>query len=114
MITEVIRYRIPAAQAEHFEQAYHQTETILRASEHCLGYQLLHGIEEPENWVLLLFWDSVEGHEQGFRREKYFREFFNLVKPFLNQIQEMKHYQISKMAYQAIKTANAAHFNTHA
>jgi quinol monooxygenase YgiN len=97
MTTEVIRYRIPAHQADAFEQAYRQTEPILQNSSHCLGYRLLRGVEEPENWILFLYWDSVQGHEQGFRTEKGFREFFTLVKPFLNQIQEMKHYEDRKM-----------------
>jgi len=99
MITEVIRYKIPAGQAEGFEKAYQSSEPILRNSAHCLGYRLLRGVEEPENWILLLYWDSVEGHEQGFRKEKEFRDFFNLVKPFLNDIREMKHYEDRSMAW---------------
>jgi heme-degrading monooxygenase HmoA len=99
MITEVIRYKVPAEQAEIFEQAYFDSENILQKSKHCLGYELLHGIEEKENWILLLRWDSLEGHEQGFRREAGFSEFFNLVKPFFQQIQEMKHYERRKMEW---------------
>ena len=99
MITEVIRYNIPAEHAEAFETAYREIESILRTSAHYLGYRLLRGVEEPENWVLLLYWDSVEGHEQGFRKEKQFRDFFNLVKPFLNDIREMKHYEDRSMTW---------------
>ena len=97
MTPEVIRYKIPAAQAEAFEKAYHQAEPILQNSKHCLGYRLLQGVEEPENWILILEWDSIEGHEQGFRKEPAFSEFFNLVKPFFQQIQEMKHYEEKTM-----------------
>jgi quinol monooxygenase YgiN len=99
MTIEVIRYKVPAANARGFEQAYHQAEPILRESRHCLGYQLLRGIEEPENWILLLHWDSVEGHEKGFRKEPGFAEFFRLVQPFFEQIQEMKHYEQREMAW---------------
>ena len=87
MTTEIMRYKIPT-EAEAFESAYQKTEPILQNSRYCLGYQLLRGVEEPENWILLLHWDSVEGHEQGFRKETEFRDFFNLVRPFLNQVQE--------------------------
>jgi len=62
--------------------------------------ELLRGIEETENWILLLHWDSLEGHEQGFRREPDFSAFFNLVKPFFQQIQEMKHYERRKMEWE--------------
>ena len=99
MTTEVIRYKIPASQAEAFERAYQQTEPVLQQSRHCLGYRLLRGVEEPQNSILLLHWDSLEGHDQGFRKEKEFSEFFNLVRPFLNQVQEMKHYDETKMVW---------------
>lgn len=92
MTTEIIRYRISTENAQLFEHAYQKAELILQNSKHCLGYRLLRGIEEPQNWILILEWDSVEGHEQGFRKESAFLDFFNLVKPFLQQIQEMKHY----------------------
>ena len=104
MITELIRYNIQPAQAGAFEEAYRQTEKIMKESEHCLGYELLRGIEEPDNWVLLIYWDSVEGHEQGFRTEAGFAEFFKLVKPFFQQIQEMKHYESRNMRWK--KTVN--------
>lgn len=68
MITEIIRYRISTENAQLFEHAYQKGEIILRNSKHCLGYRLLRGIEEPENWILILEWDSVEGHEQGLRK----------------------------------------------
>jgi heme-degrading monooxygenase HmoA len=99
MTTELIRYKIPAGQAAAFEEAYRKTEHILQNSSHCLGYRLLQGVEETENRILLLYWDSVEGHEQGFRQEPAFGQFFALVKPFFSQIQEMKHYHETAMSW---------------
>ena len=39
-------------------------------------------------------WDSVEGHEQGFRSSPRFGEFYSAVRPFLSEIEEMKHYDV--------------------
>jgi quinol monooxygenase YgiN len=97
MTTEIIRYRISAENAQALETVYQKAEPILQGSKHCLGYRLLRGHEEPENWILIIEWDSVEGHEQGFRKEPSFRKFFALVKPFFNDIQEMKHYESRSM-----------------
>lgn len=93
MITEVLRYGIPVGEAAAFEAAYAEAGKILRDSVHCLGFELLHGTEEPVNWVLTIRWTSSEGHLQGFRKSPKFPEFFRLVKPFFAQIQEMKHYE---------------------
>lgn len=89
MVLEYIRYAVPPERSEEFEAAYRQAQGPLQASEHCLGWQLARGIEEPENYILRIEWDSVEGHEQGFRRAPEWRDFFAAVKPFFEQIQEM-------------------------
>ena len=94
MVVEYIRYRIPAEQAEDFAAAYARAATVLDADEHCLGYELARGVEEPENWIVRITWDSVEGHEQGFRTAPHFRDFFAAVRPNVGTIQEMKHYDV--------------------
>lgn len=92
MVIEYIRYVIPSDRAEAFEEAYHDASFALDASEHCLGYELAHGVEEPDNWILRIDWDSLEGHEHGFRTSPEFQTFFTAVRPFVADIQEMKHY----------------------
>ena len=93
MVVEYIRYRIPADRSGGFADAYARAAAILDVDEHCLGYEVAQGVEDPENWTVRITWDSVEGHEQGFRRAPQFREFLALVRPYLDDIQEMQHYQ---------------------
>jgi quinol monooxygenase YgiN len=99
MITEVIRYRIPTDQASSFEMAYAAACKFLSASPHCLGYELLHGSEEPERWVLLIRWASAEAHLGGFRTSAEFPPFFKLVQPYFAQIEEMKHYSGTSLTW---------------
>ena len=96
MILEYVRYRIPAEQGADFIAAYARAATVLDADEHCLGYEIARGLEEPENWVVRITWDSIEGHEQGFRAAPHFSDFFAAVRPFYGAIQEMKHYQVEQ------------------
>ena len=93
MIIEYIRYRINLDQADAFAAAYAQAGTVLDADEHCLAHEVAQGVEEPENWVVRITWDSIAGHEQGFRTAPHFRDFFAAVRPYLSDIQEMKHYR---------------------
>lgn len=92
MVVEYIRYAIPAPMAADFEEAYRQAGALLAADEHCLGHEVARGIEDPDHYVVRIEWDSVDGHEQGFRRSPAFAEFFALVKPFFDAIEEMTHY----------------------
>lgn len=98
MIIEYIRYMISADRAQSFQTAYQAASGALDASSHCLGYELAQGVEEPEHWILRIRWDSLDGHEQEFRSSPEFRSFLEAVRPFLGDIQEMKHYQATGIA----------------
>jgi quinol monooxygenase YgiN len=98
MVIEYIRYRIPEDQRERFEAAYGEAQRPLQASPHCLAYELSRCVEEPACYVLRIEWDSVEGHMEGFRRSEEFREFFQHIRPFVGQIEEMRHYEATSVA----------------
>lgn len=98
MVVEYIRYTIPEADADAFARAYAEAASPLDASEHCLGYELSRGVEEPEHWVLRIEWDSVDGHERGFRSSPEFRAFFAAIRPWVGAIDEMKHYAATSVA----------------
>jgi heme-degrading monooxygenase HmoA len=93
VIIEYIRYSIPEEKRADFERAYGEAASVLDASEHCLSYEVSHGVEDPDRYVVRIEWDSLEGHEQGFRRSPEFRTFFASVRPFFENIQEMRHYE---------------------
>jgi quinol monooxygenase YgiN len=90
---EIIRYDIPKDQWEQFEKAYDSAGKFLGKSKYCLSYAINKGSEEPNHYVVIIHWTSEDEHLNGFRKSPDFMPFFNLVKPFYNQIQEMKHYK---------------------
>ncbi|MHA4807030.1 antibiotic biosynthesis monooxygenase family protein [Flavitalea flava] len=97
---EVIRYTIPADSHNNFELAYQEAGKYLKASPFCLGYQVIHGNEEPNHYIILIHWTSVNDHLNGFRKSGDFMPFFNLLKPFFGNIDEMKHYDLTSNAWQ--------------
>lgn len=94
MIVEIIRYNISPESTKAFVQAYHEAGTYLKRSQHCLSYEIVQGVEEPGHFIVRIEWDSMEGHMQGFRSGPDFQPFFDLVRPYFQEIQEMKHYQV--------------------
>jgi quinol monooxygenase YgiN len=93
MIVEYIRYKIPMSSSAAFEKDYAQAAKSLDATTHCLAYELSSCVEDRESYVLRIEWDSVEGHLQGFRASESFKSFFAAIKPYLDRIEEMRHYQ---------------------
>jgi heme-degrading monooxygenase HmoA len=97
MIVEYIRYKIPRERQREFEEAYTNASRSLDASKQCQMYELTHCAEEPELYILRIERDSLDGHMKEFRSSPEFRDFFRHVQPFFNGIQEMRHYELTKV-----------------
>lgn len=93
MIVEYIRYRVPGPGGDRLVEAYDKAAEPLFASGHCLGYEVSRCVDEPEAFVVRIEWDSAEGHLEGFRGGPQFPAFFELIRPFVQMIEEMRHYE---------------------
>jgi quinol monooxygenase YgiN len=92
MIVEYVRYEVEEARGEAFEAAYAHAAAALDASPHCRAYELSRCVEAPVSYILRIEWDSLEGHLQGFRRSAEFSAFFAAIRPYVDDIAEMRHY----------------------
>lgn len=99
-VVEIIRYNIPADEHKNFERAYEAAGRHLQESPCCLAYEVIHGVEEPDHYIVTIHWTSVEEHMNGFRKSAQFSPFFALVKAFYNNIEEMKHYEVTANGWQ--------------
>jgi hemoglobin len=98
MVIEYIRYEVAGDRREAFEDAYAQAQASLQGSPHCQAWELARCVEEPASYILRIEWDSIEGHLEGFRRSAGFRTFFAAIRPYVNDIQEMRHYERTAVA----------------
>lgn len=89
---EYIRYRIDPDRRDAFIDAYRLAADALRASPHCLDYQLAQCEEEPDRFIVHIRWTSTGDHLNNFRRSDQFRQFFSHVRPYVGDIEEMNHY----------------------
>jgi quinol monooxygenase YgiN len=96
MIVEYIRYEITNEAA--FMMAYESARTAFDESPHCLAYELSRCEEEPKSFILRIEWDSAEGHLEGFRKSAGFASFFSAVRPFIQDVREMRHYTPTSIA----------------
>jgi quinol monooxygenase YgiN len=92
MVVEYIRYTVPPEQGDAFEAAYAEATQTLEADPHCHGYEVARCVEDPASYIVRLLWDSVEGHMEGFRKGPNFPPFLAAIRPFIPQIDEMRHY----------------------
>ena len=99
MIVEYIRYPIEPARADELVEAYGRAATSLKESAHCLGFELSQCTEASGSFVLRITWDSEEGHLKGFRASPQFRPFFVAIEPYVKNIEEMRHYQLTTVRW---------------
>jgi hemoglobin len=95
VIVEYIRYRAAQQRLPEFEAAYARAAVALRAAPQCLDYELSRCTDEPAAYLLRITWTSAEEHLQGFRGGPHFAAFFAEIRPFVEDIEEMRHYAVT-------------------
>ncbi|NUU25678.1 MAG: antibiotic biosynthesis monooxygenase [Streptomycetaceae bacterium] len=98
MIVEYIRYTVPEDGGEAFEAAYARAAESLRAAPQCVDYELARCTEEPGSYILRIRWTSADDHLKGFRGGEHFAAFFAAIRPYVDDIREMRHYQVTEVA----------------
>jgi hemoglobin len=93
MVTEYIRYRVPPERLDGFEAAYAQAAESLRAAPQCVDFDLAKCAEEPACYILRITWTSTDDHLKGFRGGPHFGPFFAAIRPYVGDIEEMRHYE---------------------
>lgn len=97
MTIEYIRYSISGNRQDEFIKGYTEAARQLDKSPYCLGYELSHCEEAPEQFILRIEWTSKKDHLEGFRNSPDFRDFFSAIQPFMVGIEEMNHYSVTKV-----------------
>ncbi|MBI3347536.1 MAG: antibiotic biosynthesis monooxygenase [Burkholderiales bacterium] len=94
MILEIADFRIQPGQQAAFEAALREgIATTLSQSPGFIRAQVQHGVESPERYLLLVEWQTLEDHMQGFRNGPLFPVWRGLVGGFFASPPSMEHFQ---------------------
>ena len=95
MILELADIRIqPGMQAE-FEAALQRgVATVISQAKGFRRYEVRHGIESPERYLLMIEWDSLENHTVDFREGPLFAQWRAIVGPFFAGPPQVEHYKL--------------------
>lgn len=93
MVIQVVRYTVPPGQELPFEEAYRQASKPLVRSSHCLGYSLTRAVKERNRYLLMVYWDTPDGHLIGFRQSPEFLEYTRRIAPYVDGVEEDEHYR---------------------
>ena len=95
MILEIADFRIAPGQQAAFEAAIqHGLTTVASRAKGFKGWKVNRGIESPERFVLMIFWETLEDHTVGFRQGPLFAEWRAIVGPFFAAPPQVEHFTL--------------------
>lgn len=95
MILEVADLRIAPGQQAAFDAAVrHGLTTVLAQAKGFRGWKVNRGVENPERYLLMIFWDTLEDHTVGFRQGPLFAQWRAVVGPFFAQPPQVEHFAL--------------------
>ena len=95
MILEIADIRISAGQQAAFEAAIELgLRTVASQAQGYRGGKVNRGIENPERYVLQIFWDTLEDHTVGFRQGPHFAQCRAIVGPFFAVPPVVEHFTL--------------------
>ena len=92
MIVEYLRYTIEEDRQADFITDYKNASEPLLSSAYCQEYEFCQCVEDPSKFVIRIQWSSADEHLSKFRGSEEFKAFFVHIKPYLKNIDEMRHY----------------------
>ncbi len=94
MILEVAILNVIKGKEPEFEAAFQLASKIIAAMPGYISHQLQHCLEKQTQYILLVNWDSLEDHTQGFRGSDQYREWRTLLHHFYEPFPTVEHYTL--------------------
>jgi len=95
MILEIADIRIHRGNEAAFDAAITKgVETVIAKAKGFRGYKINKGIESPERYVLMIFWETLEDHTIDFRQSTAFADWRAIVGPFFAGPPTVEHFTL--------------------
>ena len=93
MITEIAVLNIKQDESKNFETAFHKAQTIISASKGYIQHDLLKCMEQADKYLLIVQWQTLEDHTEGFRKSGPYSGWKNLLHHFYEPFPTVEHYK---------------------
>jgi len=93
MILEVAILNIIPGQESAFESAFHEAQSMIASMKGYQSHQLQRCLEKPNRYILLVHWDTLEDHTEGFRSSPEYQQWKALLHHFYDPFPMVEHYE---------------------
>ena len=92
MVLELAILDVKPGESERFETAFREAQQIIAHSPGYQRHELRRCLEEGDRYLLLVWWDSLESHVEGFRGSEAYPRWKALLHHFYEPFPEVEHY----------------------
>ena len=93
MILESASLQVRPGQSAAFEAAFAAAQRIISSMPGYRSHELQRCLEREGHYLLLVRWDSVAAHEEGFRKSPRYQEWRTLLHHFYDPFPTVLHYE---------------------
>lgn len=94
MILEVAILDVKSGLREEFELAFAQAQKIISSMPGYINHQLQKCVEKENRYILLVNWEKLEDHTEGFRNSAQYQDWKTLLHHFYDPFPEVEHYSL--------------------
>jgi heme-degrading monooxygenase HmoA len=92
MILEVAVLDVKPGQSSEFESAFRRAEAILSSAKGHISHELQRSVDHTGRYILLVRWERLEDHTEGFRKSPEYQEWKRLLHHFYDPFPTVEHY----------------------
>jgi heme-degrading monooxygenase HmoA len=93
MILEQAVLELAPDRSSEFEAAFAKAKTLIAATPGFCSLRLERCVETPGRYLLLVEWETIEAHTEGFRGSAAFDEWRRLLHHFYDPRPVVEHYE---------------------
>jgi heme-degrading monooxygenase HmoA len=94
VILEVAPLSVRPHQTKAFEEAFSQAQKIIASMPGYISHELQRCIEQANQYILLVRWQTLEDHEVGFRKSAQYQAWKQLLHHFYEPFPTVLHYEL--------------------
>ncbi len=94
MILELAIIDIKQGTNADFEHNLNQAQNVINQAEGYISHEFKHCIEVENRYILLIKWETLEAHTDGFRNSPLFKEWRGLIGQFFETPPLVQHYTL--------------------
>jgi heme-degrading monooxygenase HmoA len=92
LILEHALLSVRPGQEADFESSMSAALAIIEFAPGCLGAEVRAQLEDPSTYLLIVRWERLEDHVEGFRGSELFERWRELTHPFYVERPEVTHF----------------------